>query len=179
MPFEFESTSISDVVLVMPKVFGDERGFFLECYQREQFERAGIKGEFIQDNHSKSGYGVLRGLHFQTEPYAQAKLVQCTRGVVFDVAVDLREDASSYGKHAWAILSEHNHHLLYVPKGFAHGFCVLSDTAEVHYKVDAPYAPDHEAGVIWNDPDLAIPWPLNEPSLSAKDERWPRLRELR
>ena len=179
MPFEFKSTGIPDVVLVMPKVFKDERGFFLESYQKEQFESAGIAGQFIQDNHSRSGYGVLRGLHFQTEPYAQAKLVQCVRGVVFDVAVDLRGGSSSYGGHVWAVLSEHNHHLLYVPKGFAHGFCVLSDVAEVHYKVDAPYAPEHEEGLLWNDPDLAIPWPIDEPFLSAKDEKWHCLRELR
>ncbi|MHC1602336.1 MAG: dTDP-4-dehydrorhamnose 3,5-epimerase [Methermicoccaceae archaeon] len=178
MPFEFERLSIEDVVLIKPKVFEDERGFFMESYQREAFEEAGIRGEFIQDNHSRSTHGVLRGLHFQHPPYEQAKIVRCTRGVIFDVAVDIRRGSPTFGEHVWAILSEHNHRMLYVPKGFAHGFCVLSEVAEVQYKVDAPYAPDHEAGLIWNDPDVGIQWPIDEPILSEKDRRWPTLDEL-
>ena len=178
MPFEFVKTKIPDVILIKPKVFGDERGFFMETYKKEDFERAGIRGEFIQDNHSRSRYGVLRGLHFQKEPYAQAKIVRCIRGIIFDVAVDLRKDSPTFGKWVGVILSEFNKHQLYVPRGFAHGFCVLSEVAEVVYKVDNKYAPDYEGGVIWNDEDIGIEWPIDEPTLSEKDQKWPTLKEL-
>lgn len=178
MPFNFESLSIPDVILVKPKVFGDERGFFMETYQRGSFEEAGIKGEFIQDNHSRSSYGVLRGIHFQMNPYAQAKIVRCTRGVIYDVAVDLRKDSSTFGQYEAVILSEYNKRQLYVPRGFGHAFLTLSDVAEVCYKVDNDYAPDYEGGLIWNDSDLNIPWPIEEPVLSEKDKEWPTLREL-
>jgi dTDP-4-dehydrorhamnose 3,5-epimerase len=166
------------VILIKPKVFGDERGFFMETYKKEDFEKAGIKGEFVQDNHSRSRYGVLRGLHFQKEPYAQAKIVRCVRGVIFDVAVDLRRDSPTFGKWVGVILSEFNKHQLYIPRGFAHGFCVLSEVAEVVYKVDNKYAPDYEGGVIWNDEDIGIEWPIDEPILSEKDKKWPTLKEL-
>ena len=178
MPFEFVKTKIPEIILIKPKIFGDERGFFMETYRREDFENAGIKGEFIQDNHSKSKYGVLRGLHFQKNPYAQAKIVRCIRGVIFDVAVDLRKDSVTFGKWIGIILSEFNKYQLYVPRGFAHGFCVLSEEAEVVYKVDNKYAPDHEAGMIWNDKDIGIEWPISEPILSEKDTKWPTLKEL-
>ena len=166
------------MILIKPKVFGDERGFFMETYKKEDFEKAGIKGEFVQDNHSRSRYGVLRGLHFQKEPYAQAKIVRCVRGVIFDVAVDLRRDSPTFGKWVGVILSEFNKHQLYIPRGFAHGFCVLSEVAEVVYKVDNKYAPDYEGGVIWNDEDIGIEWPIDEPILSEKDKKWPTLKEL-
>ena len=178
MPFEFIRTEIPDVILIKPKVFEDERGFFMETYKRQDFERAGIKGEFVQDNHSKSRYGVLRGLHFQKEPYTQAKIVRCIKGVIYDVAVDLRKNSPTFGKYVGVILSEHNKYMLYIPRGFAHGFLVLSDEAEVVYKVDNVYAPDHEGGLIWNDPDVNIPWPIDNPILSQKDQKWPTLKEL-
>ncbi|CAI1492445.1 dTDP-4-dehydrorhamnose 3,5-epimerase [Thermococcus nautili] len=177
MPFEFERLEIPDVVLIKPKIFGDERGFFMETYKRSDFENAGIRGEFIQDNHSRSRYGVLRGLHFQREPYAQAKIVRVVRGVIYDVAVDLRLDSPTFGRWVGVILSEFNKWQLYIPRGFAHGFVVLSDVADVVYKVDNVYAPDYEGGIIWNDPELGINWPIDEPIVSEKDKRWPTLRE--
>lgn len=179
MPFEFRKLEIPDVVLVKPRVFGDERGWFMETYKRPDFEKAGIRGEFVQDNHSFSRYGVLRGLHFQRMPFAQAKLVRCIRGVIYDVAVDLRKDSPYLGRYVGVILSEHNKYMLYVPRGFAHGFLVLSEVAEVAYKVDNIYAPDHEGGLIWNDPDVGIEWPIDNPILSPKDQKWPTLKQLK
>lgn len=170
MPFEFKRLEIPDVILIKPKVFEDERGFFMETYKRPDFEKAGIKGEFVQDNHSKSKYGVLRGLHFQREPYAQAKIVRCIRGVIYDVAVDLRRNSPTFGKYVGVILSEFNKSQLYIPRGFAHGFVVLSDVAEVVYKVDNVYTPNYEGGLIWNDPDVGIKWPIENPILSEKDK---------
>lgn len=178
MPFEFERLEIPDVVLIRPKVFEDERGFFLETYKKEDFEEAGIPGEFVQDNHSKSEYGVLRGLHFQKEPYAQAKIVRCVRGAIYDVAVDLIKNSPTLGNYVGVNLSEDNKYQLYIPRYCAHGFLVLSDAAEVIYKVDTVYAPDHERGLIWNDPDVAIPWPNSNPILSLKDKQLPTLKEL-
>ncbi|HIP75245.1 MAG TPA: dTDP-4-dehydrorhamnose 3,5-epimerase [Thermococcus paralvinellae] len=177
MPFEFRRLKIPDVVLIKPKVFEDERGFFMETYKKSEFEKAGIKGEFIQDNHSKSKYGVLRGLHFQRNPYAQAKIVRCVRGIIYDVAVDLRRNSPTFGKWVGMILSEYNKYQLYIPRGFAHGFLVLSDVAEVVYKVDNVYASDYEAGIIWNDRSINIQWPIDEPILSQKDQKWPTLKE--
>ena len=177
MPFEFKRLEIPDVVLIKPLVFEDERGFFMETYKKSDFEKAGIKGDFIQDNHSKSKYGVLRGLHFQREPYAQAKIVRVVRGVVYDVAVDLRRNSPTFGRWVGVILSEFNKYQLYIPRGFAHGFVVLSDVAEVVYKVDNVYAPDYEGGIIWNDPDICIDWPVDDPIVSEKDRKWPTLRE--
>ncbi|MBW9220547.1 dTDP-4-dehydrorhamnose 3,5-epimerase [Methanothermococcus sp. SCGC AD-155-N22] len=178
MPFEFRKMKIPDVILIKPKVFGDERGFFMETYKKSDFEKAGIKGEFLQDNHSRSRYGVLRGLHFQREPYAQAKIVRCIRGVIYDVAVDLRRDSPTFGKYVGVILSEHNKYMLYIPRGFAHGFLVLSDVAEVLYKVDNEYAPEYEGGIIWNDEDISIGWPIDDPILSERDKKWPTLKGL-
>ncbi len=178
MPFEFQRLKIPEVILIKPKVFEDERGFFMETYKKPDFERAGIACNFVQDNHSKSKYGVLRGLHFQKDPYAQAKLVRCIKGVVFDVAVDLRKNSPTFGKYVSVILSEHNKYMLFIPRGFAHGFCVLSREAEVIYKVDNVYAPDYEGGLIWNDPDVGLEWPIDNPILSEKDKKWPTLKEL-
>ena len=178
MPFEFKRLEIPDVILIKPKVFEDERGFFMETYKKPDFEKAGIKGEFVQDNHSKSRYGVLRGLHFQKDPYAQAKIVRCIRGVIYDVAVDLRKNSPTFGGYVGVLLSEFNKYQLYIPKGFAHGFVVLSDVAEVIYKVDNIYAPEYESGLIWNDPDVNIQWPIEDPIVSPKDQKWPTLREL-
>ena len=178
MPFEFKRLEIPDVILIKPKVFEDERGFFMETYKKFDFEKAGIKGEFVQDNHSKSKYGVLRGLHFQREPYAQAKIVRCIRGIIYDVAVEKKKNSPTFGKWVGVILSEHNKYQLYIPRGFAHGFVVLSAAAEVVYKVDNIYAPGYEAGVIWDDPDIGIDWPVDDPIVSEKDRKWPTLREL-
>ena len=178
MPFEVKRMQIPDVILIKPKVFEDERGFFMETYKKEDFEKAGIKGDFIQDNHSKSKHGVLRGLHFQREPYAQAKIVRCVRGEIYDVAVDLRKDSPNFGRYVGIILSEFNKYQLYIPRGFAHGFVVLSEVAEVVYKVDNIYAPDYEGGLIWNDPDVGIEWPIDKPILSEKDKKWSTLNEL-
>ena len=178
MPFEFKKMQIPDVILIKPKIFEDERGFFMETYKKEDFEKAGIKGNFIQDNHSKSKYGVLRGLHFQKEPYAQAKIVRCIRGIIYDVAVDIRKNSPYFGKYVGVILSEFNKYQLYIPKGFAHGFVVLSNEAEVTYKVDNVYAPDYESGLIWDDPSINIEWPIDEPVISEKDKKWLTLKEL-
>jgi dTDP-4-dehydrorhamnose 3,5-epimerase len=179
MPFTFTRTSIQGVFEVVPRVFEDGRGFFMETYAKSGFESAGIYGEMVQQNHSKSIRGVLRGLHFQREPYAQAKLVRCTSGEIFDVAVDLRKGSPTFGKWVSVTLSDSNKRMLYVPRGFAHGFLTISDVAEVQYSVDNAYAPDYEGGVIWNDPRLAIDWPMERPILSEKDKKWPRLGELK
>lgn len=175
MPFEFEKTEIDDVILVKPKVFGDERGFFMETYKESDFEKAGIKDKFVQDNYSKSVKGVLRGLHFQKPPMEQGKLVRCVKGKIYDVAVDIRKDSPTFGKWTACELSEDNRYMLWIPKGFAHAFLTLSDEAEIMYKVSgAEYSPEHDSGIIWNDSYLNIEWPLQEygidkPSLSEKD----------
>jgi dTDP-4-dehydrorhamnose 3,5-epimerase len=179
MPFEFERLAIPDVVLVKARALGDARGFFLESYRRSEFERAGIRGEFVQDNHVRTAQrGVLRGLHFQRDPHAQAKLIRCVRGAVFDVAVDLRRGSPTFGRHVATELSEDGRAMIYVPRGFAHGYLTLTEGSEVLYKVDAEYAPAAEGGVLWSDPDLAIAWPLKDPALNERDRGWPRLREL-
>jgi dTDP-4-dehydrorhamnose 3,5-epimerase len=175
MPFSFKSLEIPEVILVEPKVFGDERGFFLETYKMPDFVAAGIKANFIQENHSRSGKGVLRGLHYQNPPFAQGKLVRVTKGEIFDVAVDIRKNSPTRGKWVSIILSETNKHIIYVPEGFAHGFCVLSENAEVIYKTTSVYSAESEAGIIWNDAVLNIKWPVKEPILSEKDKKWPTL----
>ena len=177
MSFDFERLEIADVILIKPKVFEDERGFFMETYKKSEFEKFGITTEFVQDNHSKSKYGVLRGLHFQRKPFEQAKLVRCVKGKIFDVAVDLRRNSKTFGKYVSTILSEENKNILFIPKGFAHGFLVLSEFAEVIYKADNEYNPSYEAGIIWNDEDLKIEWPIKNPILSEKDRKWPSLKE--
>ncbi|HOI68687.1 MAG TPA: dTDP-4-dehydrorhamnose 3,5-epimerase [Methanothrix sp.] len=178
MPFEFEELGLPGVLLIRPKIFRDDRGYFLETYKKEDLARSGIEGEFVQDNCSRSAYGVLRGMHFQREPRAQAKIVQCTRGVIYDVAVDLRRDSTTFKRYASAILSENNRYQLYVPRGFAHGFLVLSDIAEVMYKVDNPYSPESEGGLIWDDPEVNIKWPIDHPVLTERDKSWPGLKTL-
>ena len=177
MPFKFQRLDMPDVILIEPIVFVDKRGFFMESYKYSEFAKFGIKEKFVQDNHSRSTRGVLRGLHYQKNPKAQAKLVRVTRGKVFDVAVDIRRGSPTYGRWVGVLLSEENKKMLYVPVGFAHGFCVLSEEAEVLYKTTEEYAPEYERGIIWNDPDIGIKWPIEEPILSPKDAALPRLKE--
>jgi dTDP-4-dehydrorhamnose 3,5-epimerase len=168
------TTTLKDAVLIEPKVFKDERGFFLESYSRNKFEEQGIDIAFIQDNHSLSVTpGVLRGLHFQKPPFEQWKLIRATAGRIIDVIVDIRKDSPTFGKWESFELSSTNFRMLLIPAGFAHGFCTLEPDTEVMYKVDKPYAPGHEGGIIWNDPALGIPWNIDEPVLSAKDRELP------
>jgi dTDP-4-dehydrorhamnose 3,5-epimerase len=164
------------LLLVEPKVFGDDRGFFMELYHAKRYSDAGISGPFVQDNYSRSARGTLRGLHFQ-EPQAQGKLVQVLAGAVYDVAVDVRRGSPAFGKWAAVELSAENRRQLWIPPGFAHGFCVVSESADFHYKCTTLYAPETERAIAWNDPDLAIPWPVREPVLSAKDAWAPRLKD--
>ena len=167
-------TKIKDLLIIEPKVFGDDRGFFYETFQAERYKAAGIDADFVQDNRSRSGQGVLRGLHFQkTKP--QGKLVTVTDGEVFDVAVDLRPGSETFGQHEAIILTGQNKLQFYVPPGFAHGFCVLSDTADFQYKCTDYYDPSDESGLLWNDPSLQIQWPLSNPLLSDKDMIQPTL----
>lgn len=175
MPFEFKRLTIPDVILIQPRVFSDARGFFLELYKHSDFFKAGIKEDFVQDNFSRSTKGVLRGLHYQNNPNAQGKLVYCVKGEIFDVAVDIRKGSPNRGKWVSSILSEENRHLLYIPIGFAHGFCVLSEAAEVIYKCTKEYSPQDDSGIIWNDPDMNIKWPISDPLISKKDKELPRL----
>jgi len=176
---QITETGLPGLLLIEPKVFGDSRGFFLETWSRTAFAAQGLDYDFVQDNHAMSGSpGVLRGLHFQRPPAAQAKLVRVTRGAVFDVAVDLRQGSPSFGKWYGAILSGDNFKQLIIPRGFAHGYLTLAPDTEFLYKVDAPYAPDLDAGLAWNDPDLAVAWPTAElgitaPILSDKDRSLP------
>ncbi|QJA05890.1 dTDP-4-dehydrorhamnose 3,5-epimerase [Thermosulfurimonas marina] len=177
MPFEFKPLEIPDVILVKPKVFGDERGFFMETYKASEFKANRIPYDFVQDNHSRSQRGVLRGLHYQLRPMEQGKLVRCMRGRIWDVAVDIRKGSPWYGKWVAVELSEENKLMLWVPPGFAHGFVALEDGTEVIYKVTKEYAPELDRGIIWNDPDLGIEWPIEDPILSEKDRKQPRLRD--
>ncbi|WP_447992162.1 dTDP-4-dehydrorhamnose 3,5-epimerase [Achromobacter spanius] len=171
--------AIPDVVLFEPKVFGDERGFFMESFNQAVFNKlTGLDVNFVQDNHSKSSQGVLRGLHYQLAPKSQGKLVRAVRGAVFDVAVDIRKRSPTFGQWVGAELSEANHQQLWVPPGFAHGFVVLSESAEFLYKTTDYYAPDLERSILWNDPDLAIEWPNGiKPQLSPKDEQGRRFKD--
>lgn len=171
-------TEIPGVVLLEPRIFSDSRGFFLETYNERSFAAMGIAERFVQDNQSYSKQGVLRGLHVQVEQ-AQGKLVRVVAGEVFDVAVDLRRGSETFGKWTGAQLSSTNHYMIWIPKGFAHGFYTLSETAEVAYKVTEFYAPQHERTLLWNDPEVAIQWPLKgEPILSDKDSAGMRLKDL-
>ena len=172
---KFIETKISDVIIVEPTVFVDTRGYFLESYNKKKFEEVVDKTSFIQDNESKSSKGVLRGLHFQKPPFEQAKLVRCIEGEVLDVAVDIRKNSKTYGQHVAVLLSAENKQQLFVPRGFAHGFLVLSDTATFSYKVDNTYAPDFDSGIPWNDKELNIQWGLEESEVlvSAKDAELP------
>ncbi len=177
MPFTFTPLHIPDVILIEPRVFPDARGFFLETYKYSDFAAHGIPETFVQDNHSRSIRGVLRGLHYQNPPGAQGKLVRAVRGAIFDVAVDIRPDSATFGQWVGEMLSDENHHMLYIPPGFAHGFLTLSDVADVSYKTTAEYAPELDSGIIWNDPTIAIQWPVQTPILSPKDAALPRLLE--
>ena len=179
MPFEFIKQEIEDVILVKPKVFGDNRGFFMESYKKSDFFENGIRVEFNQDNHSKSTAHVLRGLHYQAKPYGQAKLVRCSRGRIYDVAVDIRPNSKTFGKYVKVELSEENKQMLFIPEGFAHGFVVLSDEAELLYKASGEYNPLADRGVLWNDKDINIDWEIDfEPILSDKDKVQPTLKEI-
>ncbi|WP_411911116.1 dTDP-4-dehydrorhamnose 3,5-epimerase [Clostridium estertheticum] len=178
--FNFIETKIDGVYIIEPKVFGDNRGYFMETYNKNDFFEAGLKMEFVQDNESKSKKGVLRGLHFQTK-YTQGKLVRVTKGQVFDVAVDLRKGSSTFGKWEGVILTDENKKQFYVPEGFAHGFLVMSDEAVFNYKCTDYYAPEYDSGVLWNDEDIDIKWPLDgieEILLSDKDKIQKRLKDL-
>lgn len=173
-------TSIEDLIIIEPMVFKDKRGYFLESYNKEKLEEVLPQINFIQDNESKSTKGVLRGLHFQKPPFDQSKLVRCIQGDVLDVAVDLRKDSPTFGKHESVILSGNNKKQFFIPKGFAHGFIVLSKEAIFAYKVDNSYAPDYDSGIIWNDPNLNIDWRLkeNEIIISEKDKNLQNFSEI-
>ncbi|RYZ15138.1 MAG: dTDP-4-dehydrorhamnose 3,5-epimerase [Myxococcaceae bacterium] len=168
--------AIPDVLLIEPKVFGDDRGFFLESFHAKRYADVGVVGPFVQDNLSRSVKGTLRGLHFQ-EPNPQGKLVQCLAGAVWDVAVDIRKGSPTFGRWVAAELTGENKRQLWVPTGFAHGFCVLSDSADFFYKCTALYSPETERSILWNDPELAIPWPVAAPLLSPKDLKAPLLKD--
>jgi dTDP-4-dehydrorhamnose 3,5-epimerase len=171
-------TKLPNVLIIEPRVFGDHRGFFKETFQIERYQEAGIDLSFVQDNHSRSQRGVLRGLHWQkTRP--QGKLVSCSLGAVFDVAVDVDQNSPTSGTYVGVELSAENHRQLWIPPGYAHGFCVLSETADFQYKCTDLYIPEDEGGLIWNDPELGIQWPIESPSLSEKDLALPTLDEIR
>jgi len=176
MPFTFKRLNLPDVILIEAKSFPDDRGYFKEIFKESNFIEKGINVRFVQDNFSHSSKGVLRGLHFQKNPKAQAKLVTALRGELFDVAVDIRKDSPTYGKWVSEILSVQNHKLLYIPEGFAHGYCVLSDEADIFYKVNQEYSPEHDSGFIWNDPEINIKWPIDKPVISEKDLKLPLLK---
>ena len=175
MPFDFTQTAIPEVVVIEPRIYRDKRGLFMEAYKHSEFAAQGITHNFVQCNRSKSSKGILRGLHYQKHPKAQCKLVWAILGEIYDVAVDMRRDGPTYGKWVAMTLSAENKKTLYIPAGFAHGFCVTSEEAEIVYLTTEEYAPDYEAGVVWNDPSLAIEWPIAEPELSSRDCRWPLL----
>lgn len=170
-------TPLAGLLVIEPRVFRDDRGFFLETFQRERYAAAGITGPFVQDNHSRSARHVLRGLHYQIR-HPQGKLVSVVRGEVFDVAVDVRPGSATFGKWYGVVLSEDNHRQLWVPAGFAHGFCTLSESADFVYKCTDFYRPEDEGGILWCDPAIGIEWPIEAPSLSPKDAVYPSLREL-
>jgi dTDP-4-dehydrorhamnose 3,5-epimerase len=177
MPFEFRPSELKEVILITPGVFSDERGFFMETYRKDEFVNAGIDQPFVQANHSHSVRGVLRGLHYQLPPHAQGKLIRCVRGCIFDVSVDVRKHSPTFGEAACFELSEENKLGCYIPPGFAHGFYTLSEEADVLYWVTAGYAPESERGILWNDPDIDIPWPSRQVLLSPRDSKHPLLRD--
>ena len=178
MPFQFSETSLLGVVLIEPKLFSDERGCFMETYKQSEFSAHGIADLFVQSNQSRSSRGTVRGLHFQKPPQAQAKLVRALAGEIFDIVVDIRAGSPTYGKWHGTLLSSENRQMLYVPAGFAHGFCVTSEFADIFYLTSAEYAPSLEGGILWIDPDLKIDWPVSVPQLSNRDRGWPRLKDV-
>jgi dTDP-4-dehydrorhamnose 3,5-epimerase len=173
MPFRFHKTEIPGILLIEPHVVGDARGSFMETYKRSEFASAGIGDVFVQQNQSVSQRGVLRGLHYQEPPFAQGKLVRVLHGEIFDVAVDVRPDSPTAGRWVAAQLSSANRRMVYLPGWCAHGLCVVSEQAEVVYMTTTEYAPAHESGFMWNDPQFAIPWPTSSPVLSERDTKWP------
>ena len=174
---KFTPLSIPDVLLIQPVVHPDSRGFFYESYREDFFAKNGIHTRFVQDNCSRSAKGALRGLHYQIAPMVQAKLVRVTAGRIFDVAVDLRKSSKTFGKYAAAVLDAEKKEMLYVPEGFAHGFCALEEGSEFHYKVSNFYSPENERGIIWNDPEIGIEWPKMDYILSGKDKNYPLLKQ--
>ncbi|WP_394172360.1 dTDP-4-dehydrorhamnose 3,5-epimerase [Guptibacillus hwajinpoensis] len=171
-------SSLNGVKLLQPTVYGDQRGFFLESFNERSFEDLGLETKYVQDNHSLSEEaGTLRGLHYQLNPKAQLKVVRVITGAIYDVVVDLRKESSTYKQWKGYILSQYNHRMLVVPKGFAHGFCTLTRGTNVCYKVDEYYSSEHDRGIIWNDPELRIDWPVIEPILSNKDQLHPMLKD--
>jgi len=178
VPASFQAGPIDGLVIAVPRKFGDDRGYFEETYKGSEYAANGIPGPFLQDNHSRSVRGVLRGLHFQRAPHAQGKLVRVLSGSVWDVAVDLRNESPSFTRWFGMELSEENGKMLFIPPGFAHGFVTLSGTADFMYKCTAEYAPSADGGIRWNDPDIAITWPINDILVSSKDEVLPFLRDL-
>ncbi len=182
MPFECKETPLEGVKIIQPRVFADPRGFFMETYKKSDFVSYGIKEEFVQDNHSFSSKGVLRGIHFQIEPHAQGKLMRVIKGAVWDVAVDLRPDSKTYKQWFGIELSEGNSTMFYVPPGFGHGFLTLRDNTHFLYKCTAEYAPEADGGIRWDDPDINITWPTavtGTPQVSEKDEILPFLKDLK
>lgn len=179
MKFDVIRQVIPDVVLIRPRVIEDERGYLMETYGLSEFSKLGISEPFVQDTQSCSVNGVLRGLHYQLQPFAQTKLIRVLRGEILDVAVDIRQGSPSYGRWVGQYLSAADSSMLLVPEGFAHGFCVLSDIAEVLYKSTKEYSPDHEAGICWDDPEIGIAWPVKRPVMSPKDSQLPPLRLAR
>lgn len=177
MPFRFTRLEIPEVILIEPRVFPDERGFFMETYKQSEFAAHGITEVFVQANQSLSSRRILRGLHYQKCPKAQGKLVRVVSGEVFDVAVDIRKGSPTYGKWVGTMLSAQNKQMLYIPPWCAHGFCVLSEEAGTLYMATEEYAPECEAGILWNDADVSVQWPIDDPILSVRDRAWPPLRE--
>ncbi len=173
MPFIFKQLNIPDVVLIIPVVFNDDRGFFFESFKESVFSKNGLNIKFVQENHSLSKKSVIRGLHYQIEPMSQGKLVRVISGRVFDVAVDLRRNSPTYLKYVSSELSADNKQMLWIPEGFAHGFCSLEDNSELVYKTTNEYSPEHERGIKWNDPTINIKWPINNPIISKKDKELP------
>lgn len=178
MPFDLRHLHLPGVCLVIPTKYEDERGYFAEIYRKTTLSGLGIADEFVQDNHSFSTKSVLRGLHFQRTPHVQAKLVRAVMGEIYDVAVDLRNDSPTFGKWVGVNLSGSNSHMLYIPTGFAHGFCVLSETAHVTYKTTSEYSSAHDAGIRWNDPAIGVAWPIANPILSEKDQALPFFEDM-
>lgn len=174
----FEETKLPGVLIVKPNRKGDNRGFFMETFRKSFFEEKGIPADFVQDNFSFSGKNTLRGLHYQRGDYTQSKLVKVFTGEILDVAVDLRKDSPTFGEHISIVLNDENHHMLYIPEGFAHGFSVLSETASVYYKCNRYYHAESEGGVLWNDPDLNIDWKVTNPLISEKDQNQPQFKDL-
>jgi dTDP-4-dehydrorhamnose 3,5-epimerase len=177
MPFEFRRLKVPDVVLVDATQHKDDRGYFMETYKRSEFVANGVTDEFVQDNCSQSVRGTLRGLHYQKHPHAQGKLIMVLKGEIFDVVVDIRRGSPTYAQWVGATLSDQTPQLLYVPVGFAHGFCVLSEAAVVLYKTSDEYAPESDRGIRWDDPRIGIAWPCNDPIISTKDAQLPLLSE--